>query len=517
MGALSVAVWVFASGAVAGPITTDTIPGNRVSNSADWAYKLDVIEVDRASRLLTASPWLRFDRGARGGDLLHVAVYAETGPGTHDWEVVFDSGMVGPVGDTGGFYDVNVDLPLEAGRRYAVGMVFEEGNYEYRYESGPGVTDYTWGSHVGAIYVGEDALGAFPTRIDDAVPGDVGYWQEVTIEVLDVDGDGVTEDLDCDDLDPANFPGSPEWCDGADNDCTGAADDPIDYVDWFPDADGDGYGEQAAVESRCEPEPPVGRITTGGDCDDADPDIRPGVDEYCDGVDDDCDGAVDEDPVTSAAFEDLDGDGSGGAPATYCTRERPPELVGNDDDCDDTDPTVYPRAPEVCDGLDQDCDGLVDDGLPRVLVFADEDLDGAGDPDADLEWCPDPPEGYVTNTRDCDDTDPRRARGNEEVCDGVDNDCDGEAPGEGDTDGDGFVDCGDCDPADGSVYPGAPEACDGVDHDCDGVALTRLDCDPAPTEEVSVVGCGGCDQGGAGGVAWLGILAVAAAGARRRW
>ena len=101
MGALSVAVWVLVSGAVAGPITTDTLPGNRVSNSADWAYKLDVIEVDRASRLLTASPWVRFDRGARGGDLLHVAVYAETGPGTNDWEVLFDSGLVGPVGDAG--------------------------------------------------------------------------------------------------------------------------------------------------------------------------------------------------------------------------------------------------------------------------------------------------------------------------------------------------------------------------------------------------------------------------------
>jgi len=72
---------------------------------------------------------------------------------------------------------------------------------------------------------------------------------------------------------------------------------------------------------------------------------------------------------------------------------------------------------------------------------------------------------------DCDDTDPTRLPGAEELCDGVDNDCSGQ-PGEDevDDDADGVRACeGDCDDDDGGVHPDADEACDGVDEDCDGV------------------------------------------------
>jgi hypothetical protein len=516
MGAGSGILWWLAAGASAGPVVTDTVPGPTFNNTQDWAYKLDIISVERTSRLVTMAPWLRFDRGGQGDDELHLAVYAEDAPGSNDWDVVFDSGLVGPVGARGDFFPVDVDLVLEAGRRYAIGFVLEEGNFEYAYDSGPGVTPFGWGRHVGAIYVGENQISVFPTRIDDAPPQDVGYWQELTIEILDVDGDGVTEDLDCDDRDPRNFPGSPEWCDGRDNDCTGAADDPIDYVDSWPDDDGDGYGDDAGLVSRCEPRPPPGHVGVPGDCDDGDADVHPGVPEYCDQRDEDCSGVADDDPVTTGAFEDLDADGFGGAPTTYCTRELPPDLLATDGDCDDEDPLVFPGAPEVCDGLDQDCDAVADDGLPRVFVWVDADLDGAGDPDTRIEWCPVPPPGYVTDGTDCDDADPRRTPGNEEICDGVDDDCDGLAPGEGDLDGDEFLDCLDCAPDDPTVHPGAPEPCDGVDHDCDGVIPTRLECDPAPTEALAVEGCG-CAVGAA--PTWsflLGFVTVAAAGRRRR-
>ncbi|MEQ1503014.1 MAG: MopE-related protein [Myxococcota bacterium] len=93
----------------------------------------------------------------------------------------------------------------------------------------------------------------------------------------------------------------------------------------------------------------------GSDCDDADPTVHAGADESCDGVDQDCDGLVDEDPVDGVTvFVDGDGDGFGddatealGCPADGLT-------VGGD--CDDVDPGVFPGAPELCDGIDDDCD-----------------------------------------------------------------------------------------------------------------------------------------------------------------
>ncbi|MEE2830338.1 MAG: MopE-related protein [Myxococcota bacterium] len=118
-----------------------------------------------------------------------------------------------------------------------------------------------------------------------------------------------------------------------------------------------------------------------------------------------------------------------------------------DEDCNDLDPSVHPEAGELCDGVDNDCDGNVDEGY-------DEDGDG---------WnsCGDP--------GDCDDLDAGSYPGAVEECEGVDNDCDGEVD-EGcpeDADGDGYIEGEDCDDSNPLVYPGAPEECDGLDNDCD--------------------------------------------------
>ena len=99
------------------------------------------------------------------------------------------------------------------------------------------------------------------------------------------------------------------------------------------------------------------------------------------------------------------------------------------DDCDDDDPSIYPGAPESCDGVDSDCDGLDDDddddAQDRKTWFADEDGDGYGTSDAQQAAC-DQPDGYSDNSEDCDDTDPTVNPGATDTRDGVDTDCDGE-------------------------------------------------------------------------------------------
>ena len=140
-------------------------------------------------------------------------------------------------------------------------------------------------------------------------------------------------------------------------------------------------------------------------------------------------------------------------------------------DCDETDGSVFVGAPEVCDGLDTNCDG--------VLGAAEVDGDGDGSP---------------VCAGDCDDTEATVFVGAPEVCDGLDNDCDGVVPAvEGDLDGDGARVCGgDCDDANTSVSPGAPELCDGVDNDCNGaLGATEVDGDGD-----GVLLCAGdCDDG----------------------
>ncbi|MCK6518355.1 lamin tail domain-containing protein [Myxococcota bacterium] len=168
--------------------------------------------------------------------------------------------------------------------------------------------------------------------------------------------------------------------------------------------------------------------------------------------------------------------------------------VSAEKDCDDDDPSRYPGAEEVCDGVDQDCDGQIDeDAADAVTTYADEDGDGYGDPAAEFVTCA-PPTGSVDNAEDCDDGDAAVSPEGVESCDGRDEDCDGELD-EGlttdaetfyaDDDGDGFGDpavsvqacvvptgyraqAGDCDDTNADVNPDATEVCGGGDEDCDG-------------------------------------------------
>ena len=305
----------------------------------------------------------------------------------------------------------------------------------------------------------------------------------------DEDGDGFTSDEDCDDDNSQVHPGATEVCDSVDNNCDGDVDEGVERT-WYTDADGDGFGDGDVPVYACDA--PDGAVPVGNDCDDADGTAYPGGLELCDEVDNDCDGETDEDS-TLVWYADEDGDGYGDAEVSVEGCDAPQDYVTDDTDCDDAHDDAYPGGEELCDGLDNDCDGLFDEGesFDVETFYQDRDEDGFGDPDRPVSAC-EVPDGYVTDATDCDDLLAGTYPGADEVCDGLDNDCDDAADEDaldaltwhedGDGDGygeasvsaeaceapDGFVaDDTDCDDEEAAVFPSNDEVCDGLDNDCD--------------------------------------------------
>ena len=227
------------------------------------------------------------------------------------------------------------------------------------------------------------------------------------------------------------------------------------------------------------------------DCADFDPTINADAKEVCDGVDNNCNGQVDE-GVSITAYWDRDRDGFGDAAKARRVCKLPEDGSETAGDCDDTDPLVNPEAVEICDGVDNNCEGSIDEDAPLNTFYADLDEDGFGDPSASIASCL-APSGYVGNDGDCDDADSEAWTDREELCDERDNNCDGQVD-EGlvdvrqwaDADGDGAGDpetvvyaCGpgsgvadnglDCDDSDPNVGIHAEDLpADGIDQDCDG-------------------------------------------------
>ncbi len=225
-----------------------------------------------------------------------------------------------------------------------------------------------------------------------------------TLDDVDADGDGVSVCAgDCDDSDPTVFPGGTEVCDGVDNNCNSLIDEGFD-------ADSDGF------------------TTCAGDCDDADPSVFPGAIEICDGLDNDCDAIIDNVGAVGCTpyFTDADGDGFGDPSSPLgCLCSAPPSSSTNNTDCDDSDPSVFPGAIETCDGLDNNCNSLIDEGLLFTDYWPDSDGDGFGDASAlATSTCSGPPTGFVANSVDCDDSDPAVNPSATEDCgNGIDDDC----------------------------------------------------------------------------------------------
>ena len=350
-------------------------------------------------------------------------------------------------------------------------------------------------------------------ELPDGVDNDCDGFIDEGTEVYDDDGDCFCEagpctggvepscaalaDGDCDDDDAAVNPDASEVCDGVDNDCDGDIDeaDADDTLTWYTDADADGYGDAGSSTTACAQ--PSGAVADATDCDDSDAAVNPAASEVCNGVDDDCDGTTDEADAVDALtwYTDADADGYGDAASSSLACSQPSGSVADATDCDDSDAAVNPAASEACNGVDDDCDGTVDeaDAVDALTWYRDADTDGYGDASTAQVAC-NQPSGYVSDSSDCDDTNSTIQPAATEVCDGADNDCDGTVDESDasdaltwymDNDGDGYGDAAsstpacsqptgyvssssDCDDSNGTVNPAASEYCNGYDDNCDG-------------------------------------------------
>ncbi len=274
-------------------------------------------------------------------------------------------------------------------------------------------------------------------------------------------------------------------CDGLDNDCDGQIDENLTTI-FYRDADGDGFGNILQPQALCKVQ--LGYVENYDDCDDTNPDVNPNATEVCNGIDDDCnmntpdgsgeepplnplqygvcnqshmscangkwvanysylsnyakdenasllcdgldndcDGLVDEN-LTETYYYDADGDGYGN-PLNYsdfCPNNVPSHYVNLSGDCNDSNASIYPNATEICNFIDDNCNGVVDEGFTHKVYFYDADGDGYGNLTNNATFCEGKePASYVNNSNDCNDNEKEAWYNRTEIFDGIDNNCNG--------------------------------------------------------------------------------------------
>ncbi len=321
----------------------------------------------------------------------------------------------------------------------------------------------------------------------------------------------VGDDGDCNDNNPAINPGATEICDelNTDEDCDRLADNDDPSADaatkttFYADIDADGFSG-ATTGNFCDL-PDGYEVGNDGDCNDINAAINPGATEICDlnNTDEDCDGLADNaDPSAADAgktdfYADADSDTYSGATiGRFCDLPFGYELT-DEGDCNDTDAAIHPGASERCNGLDDDCNSIIDDGVTFKPYYQDLDGDNLGNPAVTQSTCTGiPPVGFVLDNSDCDDSN-AAIHGPTIFYADADNDGAGDPafPEVACTQPVGFVaNLNDACPANGDLIALATYYLD-EDHDGFGVeTFTTTNCESNPREGYSRVAGDGCPE-----------------------
>ena len=305
---------------------------------------------------------------------------------------------------------------------------------------------------------------------------------------------------DCNDSSASVNPGATETCNGVDDNCSGQADESgaAGCETWYKDADGDGFGVAGDHQCLCGATGNY-QALAAGDCNDSASAVNPNAEEVCNGVDDNCNGQTDEGaPLCTTYYKDADGDGFGLSGDTVCACKVTGQYTAvKGGDCNDGNAQAFPGSPEVCNDIDDDCDGKIDEEGTQgcITLYKDADSDSYGLAQDSKCLCKAATPYSATLTGDCNDANANVNPGANEVCNSLDDDCDGNANEEGapgcsvmyrDNDSDtygvandfkcyctpmgayGAALTGDCNDTNAAVFPGAQELCDGLDNNCNG-------------------------------------------------